>query len=144
MGNPNNEELKIGDIVLIKNQTQQSPFDARYKPSYRIIKRNDVKSSDVQGPAGKVKRVSAWYLQFMYLAEYYVTALPQMEMFRKTAEVIKHPGLLPNLYKDLDDDRHTVLDKQTVLTKSTRHVPWVIHIQHLTVTICDPMIEMCM
>ena len=31
MGNSHNDELKIGDLVLIKNQ---SPFDARYKPSY--------------------------------------------------------------------------------------------------------------
>ena len=29
---PNNDELKIGDLVLIKNQIPQSPFDARYKP----------------------------------------------------------------------------------------------------------------
>ena len=38
-GNPCNDELKIGDLVLIKNQTPQSPFDARYKPSYWIIKK---------------------------------------------------------------------------------------------------------
>ena len=29
---------------------------------------------------------------------------------------------MPNHYKDLDDDRHTAVDKQTVSTKSTRHV----------------------
>ena len=34
MGNPHNAEQKIGDLVLIKNQTPQSPFSARYKPSY--------------------------------------------------------------------------------------------------------------
>ena len=59
MGNPNNEELKIGDLVLIKNQTPQSPFDAKYKSSYRIIKRIGDKLFDVQDPTGKVKRVSA-------------------------------------------------------------------------------------
>ena len=31
-GNPYNDEIKIGDLVLIKNQTPQSPFDAKYKP----------------------------------------------------------------------------------------------------------------
>ena len=30
-GNSHNDELKIGDLVLIKNQTPQSPFDVRYK-----------------------------------------------------------------------------------------------------------------
>ena len=40
MGNPCNKELKIGDLVLIKNQILQSPFDAKYKPNYRIIKKN--------------------------------------------------------------------------------------------------------
>ena len=29
---------------------------------------------------------------------------------------------MPDLYKDLDDDRHTAVDKQTVSTKATRHV----------------------
>ena len=31
MGNPHNEELGIGDLLLIKNHTPQPPFDARYK-----------------------------------------------------------------------------------------------------------------
>ena len=29
---------------------------------------------------------------------------------------------MPDFYKDLDDDRNTAVDKQTVSTKSTRHV----------------------
>ena len=58
----------------------------------------------------------------MYPAEYYVTALPQIEMFGRTAKFINHPLLMPDLYKDLDDDRHTAVDKQTVSMKSTRHV----------------------
>ena len=58
----------------------------------------------------------------MYPTEYYVTALPQMEMFRRTAKFINHPSLMPDLYKDLNDDRHTAVDKQTVSTRSTRHV----------------------
>ena len=45
-----------------------------------------------------------------------------MEMFGRTAKFINHHGLMPDLYKDLNDDRHTSVDKQTVLTKSTRHV----------------------
>ena len=35
--NPCNDELKVVALVLIKKQTPQSPFDARYKPSYQII-----------------------------------------------------------------------------------------------------------
>ena len=58
----------------------------------------------------------------MYPAEYYVTALPQIEMFRRTVKGINHPSLFPDLYKDLDDDRHTAVDNQTVSMKSTRHV----------------------
>ena len=34
VGNPYNDELKIGDLVVIKNQTPQSPFDAKYTPGY--------------------------------------------------------------------------------------------------------------
>ena len=58
-GNPHNEELKIGDLELIKNQTPQSPFNAKYKPSYRIIKRIGDKSFNVKDPTGRVKTVSA-------------------------------------------------------------------------------------
>ena len=45
-----------------------------------------------------------------------------MEIFRRTAKFINHLGLMPDLYKDLDDDRHTTVDKQTLSTKATRHV----------------------
>ena len=38
-GNPHSDELKIGHLVLIKNQTPQSPLDAKDKPSYQIIKK---------------------------------------------------------------------------------------------------------
>ena len=117
MGNPHNDELKIGNLVLIKNQTAQSPFDAKFKPSYLIIKKIGDKSLNVQDPTGKVKRVSARHLLFMYPAEYYLTALPQIEMFGRTAEFINHPNLIPDFYKDLGDDRHTAVDKQTVSTK---------------------------
>ena len=58
----------------------------------------------------------------MYPAEYYVTALPQVEMFGRTAKYLNHPSLMCDLYKDLDHDRHATVDKQTVSTKSTRHV----------------------
>ena len=122
MGNPHNNKLKIGDLELIKNQTLQSPFDPKYKPSYQIIKKIGDKSFNVQDPTGKVKRDSERHLQFIYHAEYYVKVLPQMEMFRRIANFINHPNFIPNHYKDLDDDRHTAVDKQTVSTKSPRHV----------------------
>ena len=79
----------------------------------------------MQDPTGKVKRVSTRHLQFMYPAEYYVVALPQIEMSKRTAIFINHPSLMPDLYKDLDDDRHTAVAKQMVSMKSTRHA--VIH-----------------
>ena len=59
--------------MLIKNQTPQSTFNAKYKPSYQIIKKIGDRSFDVQDPSGKVKRVSARHLQFMYPAEYYMS-----------------------------------------------------------------------
>ena len=61
---------------------------------------------------GKVKRVSAQHLQFMYPAEYYVTTLPQMETFGRTTKFINHPSLMPDLYEDLNDDGHTAVDKK--------------------------------
>ena len=36
----------------------------------------------------------------MYPAEYYLTALPQKEIFGRTAKYINHPNLIPDLYKD--------------------------------------------
>ena len=58
----------------------------------------------------------------MYPAEYYVTALTQIEICQRTRKFTSHPGLMPDLYKDLGDDRHTAVDKQTVSTKATGHV----------------------
>ena len=76
----------------------------------------------MQDPTGKVKRISLQHLQFMYPAEYYVTDFPHREMFGRTTKFLNHLGLMPDLYKDLHDDRYTAVDKQTVSTKSTRHI----------------------
>ena len=121
-GNPHNDELKVGDLVLIKNQTPLSLFNAKYKPSYWIIKKIGDKEFNVQDLTSKVKRVSAWHLQFMYPAEHYMTALPQEKMFGRSAKCINNTDLIPNLYKGLDDDRYTAVNKQIVSTESTRNV----------------------
>ena len=92
MSNPHNDEIKTGDLMLIKNQTPHSPFNSKYNPSYQIIKKIGDRSFNVQDPTGKVKRVSARQLQFMYPAKYYVTALPQVEMFWRTVKFINHPS----------------------------------------------------
>ena len=55
IANAHNGKLKIGDLVLIKNQTLQSPFNAIFKPSYRIIKKISDRSFNMQDPTGKVK-----------------------------------------------------------------------------------------
>ena len=120
-GNPYNKELKRR-FSTHKNPTLQSLFDTKYKQSYRIIKRIGDKSFYMQDPTIKVKRVSVQHLQFIYPAEYYVTALPQIEMFGRTAIFIKHPSLMPDLYKDLSEYRHTAVDKHTLSTKPTRDV----------------------
>ena len=38
-GNHQNADLKVGDLVLIKNQAPHSTFDVKYKPSYCIVKK---------------------------------------------------------------------------------------------------------
>ena len=56
-GNPCNTNLKVGDLILIKNQAPQSAFDAKYKPSYHIVKKKGDKALDMQDPTGKIKSV---------------------------------------------------------------------------------------
>ena len=46
-GNPLNTDLKVGGLVLIKNQTPQSVFDTKYKPSYHSVKKIGKKAFDV-------------------------------------------------------------------------------------------------
>ena len=142
MGNPHNDELKIGNLVMIKNQTIQSPFDARYKPSYGIIKKIGDKSFNIQDPTGKVKEVSARHLQFMYPAEYYVKALAQIEIYGRTAKFIKHPGLMPDPYKDWMMTGMLLWINKQCQQRQVGMLPWVIHNQHLSVTTCGPAIEM--
>ena len=141
MGNPHNDELKMRDLVLIKNQNPQSPLDARYKPIYQIIKKIGDKSFHVQDPPVKWKESLQGHLQVMYPAKYYVTALFQMEMFGRTAKFINNPSLMPDLYKDVNDNGHTAVDKQCQLSQLGM-LPWVIQNQHLTVTTFNPMTEM--
>ena len=108
-GNPQNTDLKVGDLILIKNQAPQSAFDTKYKPSFCIVKKIREKAFYVQDPTGKIKTLSAEHIQFMYPAEHYLTALPQKEIFGRTAKYINHPNLMPDLYKDFEV---TDLDKR--------------------------------
>ena len=78
-------------MILIRNQAPQGPFDVKYKPSYCIVKRTGEKAFDVQDPIENIERVSAEHVQFMYPAEYYLTALSQREIFGSTAKYINHP-----------------------------------------------------
>ena len=78
-------------------------FDAKYKLSYHIVKKIGEKSFDVQDPAGKIKRVTAKHIQFMYPVEYFLTAIPQKELFGRTLKYINHPNLMLDLYKDLEE-----------------------------------------
>ena len=104
-GNPQTADLKVGDLILIKNQAPHSTFDAKYKPSYCIMKKIGEKAFDVQDPIVKIKRVSAEHIQFMYHAEHYLTAFPQKEIFGRTAKYINHPDLMPGLYRRLGRNR---------------------------------------
>ena len=63
----------------------------------------------MQGPTGKIKRVYAEHIQFMYPAEHYLTALLQKEIFGRTAKYINHLNVMPDLNKDLEV---TQLDKR--------------------------------
>ena len=61
-GNPQNADLKVRDLILIKNQTPHSTFDAKYKPSHHIVKKIGEKAFDMKDPTGKLKE----HLQNMY------------------------------------------------------------------------------
>ena len=90
-------------MILIKNQAPQTAFDVKYKPSYHIVKKIRKKAFDVQDPIGKIQRVSAEHMQFIYPAEYYLIALPQNKNFGRTVKYINHPNLMPDLYEDLEE-----------------------------------------
>ena len=100
--NPCNTDLKVGDLILIKNQASQSAFDPKYKPSYCILFKIGYKAFDMKDPTGKIKRVSAEHIQFLYPAEHHLTAFPQKEIFGRTAKYINDPDLMPDLYKELE------------------------------------------
>ena len=90
-------------MILIKNQAPYSTFDAKCKPSHCIVKKIGKKAFDVQDQTGKMKRVCAEHMQFMYLTEYYLTAFPKKEIFGRTAKYINNPNLMPDLHKDLGE-----------------------------------------
>ena len=56
----------------------------------------------MQDPTRKIKRVSAEHIQFMHPVEHYLTALPQKEIFGRTARYIHNPDLMLDLYKQLE------------------------------------------
>ena len=46
----------------------------------------------------------------MYSVEHYMTALPQMEIFGRTAKYINHPDIMPDMYKE--SEKVELHDKQ--------------------------------
>ena len=52
--NPWNTDLKVGNLILIKNQPPQTNFDVKYKPSYHIVNTIGENASDVQDPIGEI------------------------------------------------------------------------------------------
>ena len=64
-----------------------------------------------------------------------------MEMFGITAKFINHPSLMPDLYKtSMMTDIQLWINKQYQQSQLGM-LPWVIHYQHLTITICDHVTE---
>ena len=49
---PDNAELKIEDMILLKNHAPTDAFDAKYKHKFRICKQISDKAFDVQDSAG--------------------------------------------------------------------------------------------
>ena len=63
-------------------------FDAKYKLNYCIVQKIEEKAFDVQDPTGKIIRVSAEHVQFMYPAEHYLTVLPQKEILEGLLSIV--------------------------------------------------------
>ena len=112
MGNPHNDELKIGDLVLIKNQTPQSLFNAKYKPSYKIFERLVSSHMMYKTPLVKLKESLQGIYKFCTCRILCDSTTPSGNV-QENCKFINHPSLMPDLYKELDNDRHTAVDKQT-------------------------------
>ena len=94
------------------------------------MKKIGEKAFAVQDPTGKMKRVFAEHMQFMYAAEYYLTALSQKEIFGRTAKYNNHSDLMPDLYKDLEE---TNKNKEIIqVSRMMQTIP----ITLLIITIC--------
>ena len=96
------------------------------------MKKIGEKGLNVQDPTGKMKRVSAEHVQFIYPAEYYLTALPQKEIFARTAKYINRPDLMLDLYKDLEETDKKQRDHSSMQNDSIQVIP----IMLLIITIC--------
>ena len=48
-------DLKVGDMVLIKNHTPEDTFDSKYNPCFQNCKRILDKALDVHNITGKVR-----------------------------------------------------------------------------------------
>ena len=55
---PNKSNLKVEDMVLLKNHTPTTASDYKYKPSFIICKQLSDNTFDVQDSTGKIRWVS--------------------------------------------------------------------------------------
>ena len=52
---PPETDFKVADMALLKNHTQTTAFDVKYKNSYQICRQLSYKAFDIQDNTGKVR-----------------------------------------------------------------------------------------
>ena len=108
--NQSTPSFRVGDMVLIRNHSRDSPFDTKYIPSYRIIKIINERAVDVQDMIGNIRWVNIKDIHPMFPSEYILSHLPGNQAFGRVKKYINHPDIIPlwepkdNTQNDLSTD----------------------------------------
>ena len=94
---PSKANLKIGDMVLLRNHTPKDTFDSKYKSSFWICKKIYNEAFEVQDNLGRFKQVLIWHLKLLHPTGHMLTDLPDIKYFGHTTKNINHQNLIPDL-----------------------------------------------
>ena len=93
--NQSTPSFRVGDMLLIRNHSRDSPFDMKYIPSYRIIKIINEPVIDVQDMIDNIRWVNIKDIHPMFPSEYVLSHLPDNQAFGRVKKYINHPDIIP-------------------------------------------------
>ena len=86
-------QYRIGDL-MIKNFNEQSNWDVKYIPNFRIVRLIGTRQQEVYDPTGRLRKVNICDVHKILPSEFIVSFIPDEQIFAREGKYITNPYIL--------------------------------------------------